>query len=134
MKLLLKFGQDTGLGFAFEPSLPIAEVRPETMNGPTVLGQQLALLFKSCICVPELSLQDQTARSWGATCVQDGCSILARVERRLEQAGGQARESGWEKKLPCSKYRRCCHQDDSLEQPRGPGHRGRERSSPSLAK
>ena len=99
-----------------------------TMNSPAVLGQQLALLFKSCICVPELSLQDQAARSRRATGVRNGRSILARVERRLGQASRQAWESIRERKLPCSKHHRRCRQNECLKQPRAPGHR--ERSSP----
>ncbi len=57
------------------------------MDGPAVLGQQLAALFEAGVGVPELGLEDQATGCGGAARVVDGSRVLARVRDGLAGAG-----------------------------------------------
>lgn len=66
---------------------PVAVVWPETVDRPAGLGQQLAVLLKAGIGVPELGLEDQATRRGGAARVADGSRVLTGVGDGLAGAG-----------------------------------------------
>lgn len=49
----------------------IAEVRPETVQCPCVLGQELTLGFETGVGIPELRAEDEAAVGFGAAGVSD---------------------------------------------------------------
>lgn len=66
---------------------PIAVIRPQAVNGPTIFGQQLAFLLVSSVSVPELCLKHQTAGRGRTTGVLDRLRVLARIGDGFASAG-----------------------------------------------
>ena len=75
---------------------PITIVGPETVDGPAVLGQELAALLETCVGVPELGLEDQATGCGGAARVLDGGGVLAGVGDGLAGAGRDVGVRLWE--------------------------------------
>lgn len=65
---------------------------PARDHGFPIFWKQLALVLKSCICIPELRLQNETSRCRRAARILDYASILARIEKWFIDASGEIRE------------------------------------------
>jgi hypothetical protein len=64
----------------------IPEIRPEAMNGPILLGQELALRLVTSVNIPELRGEEQTAVSLDAARVH---SEMVRLGRARPVIGNQ---------------------------------------------
>jgi len=66
------------------------------MEGPCVLGKELAFLLAPGVCVPELSGEDESTKSLDTARVHLGRVLRrARKQRLLEEAGVIQRTLAW---------------------------------------